>query len=88
MRYHSYKTMREKTPKLYTFTIRLAVESYDVEDAFACVIEELQHNPASVLDDVVYDVTEPGPNFDPFYMDKLGLNEDSEVIWTLETAED
>jgi hypothetical protein len=88
MRYSSFKKMREKSPKLYTFTIRLAVESFNVEDAFAAVIEELQENPAVVLDDVVYDVTDSGSLFDPFYMDKLGLNEDKEVIWTSETAED
>ena len=83
MRYPFTNTMREKTPKLFTFTIRLAVESHDVEDAFATVIEELQHNPASVLDDVVYDVTDATK----FYMDDLGLNEDIEVIWTGENGE-
>jgi hypothetical protein len=86
MRYPFTKTMREKTPKLFTFTIRLAVESHDVEDAFATVIEELQNDPASVLDDVVYDVTD-ATKFVPFYMDDLGLNEDIEVIWTGENGE-
>ena len=79
--------MREKTPKLFTFTIRLAVESHDVEDAFATVIEELQDNPASVLDDVVYDVTDTVNKFDPFYMDNLGLDEDNQVLWTGESGE-
>ena len=88
MRYSSTKTMREKTPKLFTFTIRLAVESHDVEDAFACVIEELQNDPASVLDDVVYDVTDTASRFDPLYMDDLGLDEDKQVIWTIGYAED
>ena len=88
MRYSSTKTMREKTPKLFTFTIRLAVESHDVEDAFACVIEELQNDPASVLDDVVYDVTDTASRFDPFYMDDLGLDEDKQVIWPIGYAED
>ena len=88
MRYYLNKTMREKPTKLFTFTIRLAVESHDVEDAFACVIEELQNDPASVLDDVVYDVTDTASRFDPFYMDDLGLDEDKQVIWTIGYAED
>jgi hypothetical protein len=88
MRYYLNKTMREKPTKLFTFTIRLAVESEDVEDAFATVIEELQENPANVLDDVIYDVTDTVSRFDPFYMDDLGLNEDTEVIWTLDSGKD
>ena len=88
MRYYLNKTMREKPTKLFTFTIRLAVESEDVEDAFATVIEELQENPANVLDDVSYDVTDTVSRFDPFYMDDLGLNEDTEVIWTLDSGKD
>jgi len=88
MRYPFNKTMREKPPKLFTFTIRLAVESYDVDDAFATVMEGLQQNPANMLDEVIYDVTEPGERFCPFYMDDLGLNEETEVIWTLESGKD
>lgn len=88
MPYPLNKTMREKPPKLFTFTIRLAVESHDVDDAFATVIKELAENPEEALDDVIYDVTDLAELFCPFYMDDLGLNEETEVIWTLESGKD
>jgi len=75
--------MSAKPPKLFTFTIRMSVEAHHVDEAFELVLDEMQQNPSAVLDnDVVYDVMDPSELFSPFYMDDLGLNEETEVIWT------
>tara|TARA_R110002020_G_scaffold42879_1_gene125118 strand:+ start:1346 stop:1588 length:243 start_codon:yes stop_codon:yes gene_type:complete len=74
--------MSAKPPKLFTFTIRMSVEAHHVDEAFATVLDELQDDPGTLFDDVIYDVMDPTDLFSPFYMDDLGLNEDTEVIWT------
>ena len=49
--------MSDEQPKIFTFTLRLAVESYNVEDAFDLVIDEIDNNPENVISDVVYETT-------------------------------
>jgi hypothetical protein len=80
--------MSDKQPKIFTFTLRLAVESYNVEDAFMLVMDEIQNNPESVISDVVYDSTDSIATFCPFYMDDLGLGEEKEVLWTEQCGKD
>ena len=80
--------MNDERPKIFTFTLRLAVESYNVEDAFILVMDEIQNNPENVISDVVYETAESVSTFCPFYMDNLGLNEEKEVLWTEQCAED
>tara|TARA_R110000744_G_scaffold224635_2_gene343166 strand:- start:842 stop:1084 length:243 start_codon:yes stop_codon:yes gene_type:complete len=80
--------MSDEQPKIFTFTLRLAVESYNVEDAFDLVIDEIHNNPENVISDVVYETTDSVSTFCPFYMDNLGLGEEKEVLWTEQCGTD
>jgi hypothetical protein len=77
--------MRSKPQlNIYTFTLTMSVESSSVDDAFAAVLDELVDSPENVLDDVTYEVR---PSLVVVDVDKLGLNQDTEVVWTSDNAE-
>ena len=62
----------------------MSVESSSVDDAFAAVLDELIESPENVIDDVSYEVR---PSLVVVNVDKLGLNQDTEVVWTSDNAE-
>tara|TARA_R100000664_G_C2747121_1_gene134698 strand:+ start:247 stop:483 length:237 start_codon:yes stop_codon:yes gene_type:complete len=77
--------MRSKPQlNIYTFTLTMSVESSSVDDAFAAVLDELIESPENVLEDVSYEVR---PSLVVVDVDKLGLNQDTEVVWTSDNAE-
>jgi|TARA_R100000234_G_C4955585_1_gene159361 hypothetical protein len=77
--------MRSKPQlNIYTFTLTMSVESSSVDDAFAAVLDELIESPENVIDDVSYEVR---PSLVVVNVDKLGLNQDTEVVWTSDNAE-
>tara|TARA_R100001015_G_C4631798_1_gene194637 strand:- start:1973 stop:2209 length:237 start_codon:yes stop_codon:yes gene_type:complete len=77
--------MRSKPQlNIYTFTLTMSVESSSVDDAFATVLDELIESPENVIDDVTYEVR---PSLVVVNVDKLGLNQDTEVVWTSDNAE-
>ena len=77
--------MRSKPQlNIYTFTLTMSVESSSVDDAFAAVLDELVDSPENVIDDVSYEVR---PSLVVVNVDKLGLNQDTEVVWTSDNAE-
>ena len=77
--------MRSKPQlNIYTFTLTMSVESSSVDDAFAAVLDELIESPENVIDDVSYEVR---PSLVVVDVDKLGLNQDTEVVWTSDNAE-
>mgnify|MGYP003125470604 FL=1 len=77
--------MRSKPQlNIYTFTLTMSVESSSVDDAFATVLDELIESPENVIDDVSYEVR---PSLVVVNVDKLGLNQDTEVVWTSDNAE-
>ena len=85
MSYSLGTTMRSKPQlNIYTFTLTMSVESSSVDDAFAAVLDELIESPENVIDDVSYEVR---PSLVVVNVDKLGLNQDTEVVWTSDNAE-
>ena len=85
MSYSLGTTMRSKPHRnIYTFTLIMSVESECVDEAFAAVLDELVEAPENVLDDVTYEVR---PSLGVVDVDKLGLNQDTEVVWTSDNAE-
>ena len=85
MSYSLSTTMRSKPQlNIYTFTLTMSVESSSVDDAFATVLDELIESPENVIDDVSYEVR---PSLVVVNVDKLGLNQDTEVVWTSDNAE-